>query len=203
MNQTSSSLASNDDLKELCILLDEERYKMHELAEQWKMFGTNTIRKLTCQIVDYQNKLNELEQRQILLVNENQTLKSFIQQIIIKINENKKIQRNVSTQTNVEKRESFRYSCFQKPKPTYDRLIRTKLTNQQKIPIKKSINDPLQQQISIQNMFDAIRTAEVYESIENMTGNANDTEKKLLKEFCNFVWKYLEDRSKPNSSCLL
>ncbi len=37
---------------------------MHELAEQWKQFGTSTINKLESQIVDYQEKLNELDQRQ-------------------------------------------------------------------------------------------------------------------------------------------
>ncbi len=71
-------------MKELCILLDEERRKMHELAEQWKQFGTTTIHKLECQIVDYQEKLIELEQRQMLLLNENQSLKSHIDQMIIK-----------------------------------------------------------------------------------------------------------------------
>lgn len=67
-------------------------------------------------------------------------------------------------------------------------------------------DDPLQQQISLQNMFDAIKvkqiiylfffsfsivlcfsilkTAEVYESIENMTDD-EISEKIVLKEFCN------------------
>jgi uncharacterized NAD(P)/FAD-binding protein YdhS len=63
-------------------------------------------------------------------------------------------------------------------------------------------DDPLQQQISLQNMFDAIKTAEVYESIEKMTGD-DTTEKLVLKDFCNLIWKYLEERSKPKSSCLL
>jgi cell division protein FtsB len=57
---------------------------MHELAEQWKQFGTTTIHKLECQIVDYQEKLIELEQRQMLLLNENQSLKSHIDEMIIK-----------------------------------------------------------------------------------------------------------------------
>ncbi|CAF4462280.1 unnamed protein product [Rotaria magnacalcarata] len=90
----------------------------------------------------------------------------------------------------------------------YDRLSRTT----SKVQLKESVNkltrrisseDSLQQQISIQNMFDAIKTAEVYESIEDMVGDNDESEKKLLKEFCNLIWKYLEDRSKPKSSCLL
>lgn len=67
-----------------------------------------------------------------------------------------------------------------------------------------SLDDSLQGQISLQNMFDAIKvkkqiliyfliiinillslkTAEIYESIENMT--IDDTSKKtILKDFCN------------------
>ncbi|CAF1377601.1 unnamed protein product, partial [Rotaria magnacalcarata] len=43
LEENSSLVSTNDDLKELCLLLDEERYKMHQLAEQWKHFGTSTI----------------------------------------------------------------------------------------------------------------------------------------------------------------
>ncbi|CAF2939128.1 unnamed protein product [Rotaria sp. Silwood2] len=211
----SPTLSSNDDLRELCFLLDAERNKMHELAEQWKQFGTSTIHKLECQIIDYQEKLNELEQRQILLLKENESLKSYINQMMLTTNSNensskdKKIQQNASTQTHSEKHEISHHLCFHRPKPIYDRLSRTTAaTVQPKISINKltrqmSIDDPLQQQISIQNMFDAIKTAEVYESIEDMVGDNDESEKKLLKEFCNLIWKYLEDRSKPKSSCLL
>lgn len=84
--RNSPTLSNNDDLRELCFVLDAERNKMHELAEQWKQFGTSTIYKLECQIVDYQEKLNELEQRQILLLNENESLKSFINQMMMTTN---------------------------------------------------------------------------------------------------------------------
>jgi len=202
--ENSTSLSSNDDLKELCILLDEERNKMHELAEQWKQFGTSTIHKLECQIVDYQEKLTELEQRQILLLTENQSLKSLIDQMMIKTNPDKKSQQSISTQVNFEKHESSHHSCFHRPKPIYDHLSRTTPNISTNKPTRQmSSDDPLQQQISIQNMFDAIKTAEVYESIEDMDGDNDESEKKLLKEFCNLIWKYLEDRSKPKSSCLL
>ncbi|CAF1202666.1 unnamed protein product [Rotaria sp. Silwood1] len=204
LQHNSPTLSSNDDLKELCLLLDAERNKMHELAEQWKLFGTSTIHKLECQIIDYQEKLNELEQRQILLLKENESLKSYINQMMITTNSNenslkdKKIQQNSSTQTHFEKHESSHHLCFHRPKPIYDRLSRTTTTTaatvQPKISINKltrqmSIDDPLQQQISIQNMFDAIKTAEVYESIEDMIGDHDESEKKLLKEFCNVSLK--------------
>ena len=68
---------------------------MHELAEQWKQFGTTTIHKLECQIVDYQDKLNELEQRQILLLNENESLKSVINQKLLRTNSDENLSKDV------------------------------------------------------------------------------------------------------------
>lgn len=53
---------------------------MHQLAEQWKNFGTSTIHKLTSQIIDYQEKLQNLEQRQLSLLEENESLKSIVDQ---------------------------------------------------------------------------------------------------------------------------
>jgi hypothetical protein len=142
---------------------------MHELAEQWKQFGTNSIHKLECQIIDYQEKLNELEQRQINLIKENESLKSLINQMMIKtsLNENhsKDVKQNISTQTNFEKKGSSHHSCFHRPKP-----IDTHLTVQPKIPVQNvtrqmSIDDPLQQQISMQNMSDAIKVNTVQLSL--------------------------------------
>ncbi|CAF0789618.1 unnamed protein product [Rotaria sp. Silwood1] len=182
MEQYSSLLSNDDDLKEFCNLLDEERFRMHQLVEQWKYYGTSTMHKLASQIVDYQEKLNDLEQRQILLLKENETLQSLIDQLMsTTINSNNELvvnkpsQQSVSTQTSIEKQE---------PLPN--------------IPI----NDSLQRQISLQNMFDAIKTAEIYESIKNMTQD-DTSEKVILKQFCNLIWKYLEERSISNSSCLL
>lgn len=72
----------------------------------------------------------------------------------------------------------------------------------EKLSLNISIDDPLQQQISLQNMFDAIKvsraerthafqsplclsqTAEVYESIDHMKVD-DASEKTVLKEFCN------------------
>ncbi|CAF3402514.1 unnamed protein product [Rotaria sp. Silwood1] len=182
MEQYSSLLSNDDDLKEFCNLLDEERFRMHQLVEQWKYYGTCTMHKLASQIVDYQEKLNDLEQRQILLLKENETLQSLIDQLMsTTINSNNELvvnkpsQQSVSTQTSIEKQE---------PLPN--------------IPI----DDSLQRQISLQNMFDAIKTAEIYESIKNMTQD-DTSEKVILKQFCNLIWKYLEERSISNSSCLL
>jgi hypothetical protein len=83
MQPSTPSLSTNDDLKELCILLDEERCKMHQLAEQWKHFGTISIHKLESQIIDYQEKLNDLEERQVLLLKENDGLKSLVSQLML------------------------------------------------------------------------------------------------------------------------
>ncbi|CAF1161986.1 unnamed protein product [Rotaria magnacalcarata] len=153
---------------------------MHQLAEQWKHFGTSTINKLASQIVDYEEKLHDLEERQTSLLKENESLKSLIDQFMLATINNtstqlKQSERNVSTQTPIDRQESSP---------------------------DMSMNDSLQRQISLQNMFDAIKTAEIYESIGNITGD-DESGKTILKEFCNLIWKYLEERSKPKSSCLL
>jgi len=58
----------------------------------------------------------------------------------------------------LEKQESSHHSCFHRPKPIYDHLSRTtpKLSIN-KLTRQMSMDDPLQQQISILNMFDAIK----------------------------------------------
>ena len=89
MKQTASSLTtSQDELRELCFLLDKERQKMSELVEQWKVFSTTARDNLTLQIADYQEKLIELEQRQELLLKGNDSLRLIIHQMIT--NSNKK-----------------------------------------------------------------------------------------------------------------
>ena len=89
MKQTSSSLTtSQDELRELCFLLDKERQKMSELVEQWKVVSITARDNLTLQIADYQEKLIELEKRQELLLKGNDSLRLIIHQMIT--NSNKK-----------------------------------------------------------------------------------------------------------------
>ncbi|CAF0893892.1 unnamed protein product [Adineta ricciae] len=192
MRQTSSSLtASQDELRELCFLLDKERQKMSELVEQWKVFSATARDKLTSQIVDYQEKLIELEQRQELLLKGNDSLRLIIHQMIT--NSNKK---HKQSQTDV-----INYpASFQRSNPIYDHLSRIKVTIEPEFSLNSPFDDQLQQQISIENIFDAIKTVEIYQTTQCLT---HQSEKTLLKQFCALVWNYLEDRSKPKSSCLL
>jgi hypothetical protein len=80
---------------------------MHQLAEQWKHFGTSAILKLESQIIDYQEKLTDLEQRQILLLKENQSLKSLVDKMMITT-----INNNIQS-TNVNKNKKL--SCLYFP----------------------------------------------------------------------------------------
>jgi hypothetical protein len=78
----------------------------------------------------------------------------LVDQLILKPNiDVKKSQQNISTQTHFDKHEPSHHSCFHRPKPIYDQLSRTT----PKMSRQMSVDDPLQQQISIQNMFDAIK----------------------------------------------
>ncbi|UJR30471.1 hypothetical protein I4U23_018004 [Adineta vaga] len=192
MEQTSLlSTVNQDELRKLCFLLNEEHQKLSALVEQWKVFSMNVVDKLTSQIITYQEKLTEVEQRQISFLKENDSLRLIIKQI----RENQK--QNEQSQRDFEKCQSSFHSFLQRSKPIYDHLLRTKVIIEPEISLKQSFDDLLQQQISIENIFDAIKTIEIYESIQSMT---HQSEKTLLKHFCNFVWKYLENGSKSKSS---
>ena len=162
---------------------------MHQLTEEWKQTSTRTIQKLEEQIGTYQEKLTLLEQRQIELVEENHSLKEQLDQRGTK--KNKKVtHRPIASRLN---------RFVQKKKPSKDRQASPPppITTPTRQP---SVDDSLQQQISLQNMFDAIKvrnraccvwqwlallsvflqTAEVYGSIDDY----NESEKILLRDFC-------------------
>lgn len=118
---------------------------MHQLTEEWKQTSTRTIQRLEEQIGTYQEKLTLLEQRQIELVEENQSLKEQLDQRGTK--KNKKVTHLLL---------ASRLNRFvQKKKPSKDRQASPPpITTPTRQP---SVDDPLQQQISLQNMFDAIK----------------------------------------------
>ncbi|CAF1616944.1 unnamed protein product [Didymodactylos carnosus] len=170
---------------------------MHQLAENYKQFGHSIANKLGQQIVDYKKKVSELEIKQTKLIQENNYLKNIVNGI-----SNRDVQKkcDLSTQTS-PKQHHVNFSDTIMPielndKTIYDRLTHstkssTEINCKRKLFKNLSINDhddPLQQQVSLQNMFDAIKAAEVYETIDCMQGDDDEhlqSEKGLLKEFCN------------------
>ncbi|VDD94919.1 unnamed protein product [Enterobius vermicularis] len=66
---------SNKELRDLCCFLDDDRQKTRRLSREWQKFGRYTSEVMKQEVKAYQAKLRELENRQHLLIGENDELK--------------------------------------------------------------------------------------------------------------------------------
>ncbi|XP_038075157.1 coiled-coil domain-containing protein 85C-like [Patiria miniata] len=69
--------SDNQELRDLCCFLDDDRQKGRNLAEEWQRFGRYSASVLRTEVVGYQEKLKELESQQQQLLQENLELKEL------------------------------------------------------------------------------------------------------------------------------
>ncbi|XP_005106934.1 trithorax group protein osa isoform X2 [Aplysia californica] len=67
----------NQELRDLCCFLDDDRQRGRKLAREWQRFGRYTASVMRSEVAVYQEKLRELEERQSELVTENMELKEL------------------------------------------------------------------------------------------------------------------------------
>nr|CAG4640883.1 EOG090X06T3 [Eulimnadia texana] len=67
----------NQELRDLCCFLDDDRQKGRKLAREWQRFGRYTASVMRQEVANYQSKLRELESRQQELVKDNIDLKEL------------------------------------------------------------------------------------------------------------------------------
>ena len=67
----------NQELRDLCCFLDDDRQRGRKLAKEWQRFGRYTSSVMKSEVAAYQTKLTELETRQEELVKENFELKKL------------------------------------------------------------------------------------------------------------------------------
>lgn len=67
----------NQELRDLCCFLDDDRQKGRKLAREWQRFGRYTASVMRQEVATYQNKLQELENKQQELIRDNLELKVF------------------------------------------------------------------------------------------------------------------------------
>ncbi|RUS88159.1 hypothetical protein EGW08_004056 [Elysia chlorotica] len=67
----------NQELRDLCCFLDDDRQKGRKLAREWQRFGRYTASVMRSEVAVYQEKLKELEERQGELITENMDLKEL------------------------------------------------------------------------------------------------------------------------------
>ncbi|CAH2327910.1 coiled-coil domain-containing 85C isoform X1 [Pelobates cultripes] len=68
----------NQELRELCCFLDDDRQKGKKLAREWQRFGRHTASVMWKEVGAYQQKLKELELKQESLVRDNLELKEIV-----------------------------------------------------------------------------------------------------------------------------
>lgn len=67
----------NQELRDLCCFLDDDRQKGRKLAREWQRFGRYTASVMRQEVSAYQNKLKELDSRQHELIKDNLELKEL------------------------------------------------------------------------------------------------------------------------------
>nr|CAD7459501.1 unnamed protein product [Timema tahoe] len=65
----------NQELRDLCCFLDDDRQKGRKLAREWQRFGRYTASVMRQEVSAYQSKLRELDNRQQELIKDNMELK--------------------------------------------------------------------------------------------------------------------------------
>lgn len=81
MNQRLND--ENQELRDLCCFLDDDRQKGRKLAREWQRFGRYTASVMRQEVAAYQVKLRHLEAKQQHLIEDNMELKVFIYSKII------------------------------------------------------------------------------------------------------------------------
>lgn len=67
----------NQELRDLCCFLDDDRQKGRKLAREWQRFGRYTASVMRQEVSAYQNKLRELDTKQHELIKDNLELKEL------------------------------------------------------------------------------------------------------------------------------
>lgn len=67
----------NQELRDLCCFLDDDRQRSRKLAREWQRFGRYTASVMHSEVAAYQEKLHQLEARQAELLSDNTELKEL------------------------------------------------------------------------------------------------------------------------------
>ncbi|KAL5293424.1 CCDC85C.2 family protein, partial [Megaselia abdita] len=67
----------NQELRDLCCFLDDDRQKGRKLAREWQRFGRYTASVMRQEVSAYQNKLRQLDDKQQELIRDNLELKEL------------------------------------------------------------------------------------------------------------------------------
>ncbi|XP_076297652.1 coiled-coil domain-containing protein 85 [Lasioglossum baleicum] len=204
----------NQELRDLCCFLDDDRQKGRKLAREWQRFGRYTASVMRQEVSAYQNKLRQLDNKQQELIKDNLELK----ELCLYLDEERGGgQRDdgdgSSSSTNAEETAPPRLrhaSTFNDQTMQYVRSLeqRVKQLEEDKsvlqaraqgweVPpgeIWENPNSPGENPHlggRPEAVVRALQVLEVREQLEREGGH--DGEKALVREMCNVVWRKLEE----------
>lgn len=205
----------NQELRDLCCFLDDDRQKGRKLAREWQRFGRYTVSVMRQEVSAYQNKLRQLDNKQQELIKDNLELK----ELCLYLDEERAGgQRDdgdgSSSSTNAEETTLPRprhTSTFNDQTMQYVRSLEQRV---KQLEEDKSILQARAQgwEVPPGEVWDssaspndnthglgsrpeavvrALQVLEVREQLEREEGH--DGEKALVREMCNVVWRKLEE----------
>ncbi|KAG5336833.1 CC85C protein, partial [Acromyrmex heyeri] len=205
----------NQELRDLCCFLDDDRQKGRKLAREWQRFGRYTVSVMRQEVSAYQNKLRQLDNKQQELIKDNLELK----ELCLYLDEERGGgQRDdgdgSSSSTNAEETAPPRprhTSTFNDQTMQYVRSLeqRVKQLEEDKSVLQAraqgwevlpsgevwdspvSPNDNTHLGSRPEAVVRALQVLEVREQLEREEGH--DGEKALVREMCNVVWRKLEE----------
>ncbi|XP_077276318.1 coiled-coil domain-containing protein 85 [Temnothorax americanus] len=205
----------NQELRDLCCFLDDDRQKGRKLAREWQRFGRYTVSVMRQEVSAYQNKLRQLDNKQQELIKDNLELK----ELCLYLDEERGGgQRDdgdgSSSSTNAEETAPPRprhTSTFNDQTMQYVRSLeqRVKQLEEDKSVLQAraqgwdvlpsgevwdspaSLNDNTHLGSRPEAVVRALQVLEVREQLEREEGH--DGEKALVREMCNVVWRKLEE----------
>ncbi|KAG7213421.1 hypothetical protein KM043_002706 [Ampulex compressa] len=208
----------NQELRDLCCFLDDDRQKGRKLAREWQRFGRYTASVMRQEVSAYQNKLRQLDNKQQELIKDNLELK----ELCLYLDEERGGgQRDdgdgSSSSTNAEETAPPRprhASTFNDQTMQYVRSLeqRVKQLEEDKSVLQaraqgwevpsgevwdnqNSPNDNPHLGGRPEAVVRALQVLEVREQLEREGGH--DGEKALVREMCNVVWRKLEEGPQP------
>ncbi|OQR78469.1 coiled-coil domain-containing protein 85C-like [Tropilaelaps mercedesae] len=184
--------SENEDLRNMCCFLDDERERAHKLVAEWRRFGRYTASILSHELNTYRHKLSQLESRQ------NQILRS----------ESGSAKPDLLEATPSSTQDHVKDHCLDKEDAASEvasssSQARASLASSGSTTSSASPSDPAtsQTQSSEQNrsiadnVADAFKVLELHEQLES--DPMSDREKSLIRDMCNVVWNKLEQHYSP------
>ncbi|XP_022697254.1 coiled-coil domain-containing protein 85C-like isoform X3 [Varroa jacobsoni] len=192
--------SENEELRNMCCFLDDERERAHKLVTEWRRFGRYTASILSHELNSYHTKLNQLESRQNRILSgsgfrwEPTNAKPDLLEATPASTQNQS-----KDHSDKEDSSSEATSSSATATQTRQAMSSTELTptiSAESVGSGTTQSHESDQRRSIaDNVADAFKVLELHEQLE--CDPMSDREKALIRDMCNVVWNKLEQHYSP------